>query len=146
MKAIIESIEKSNNRQSIVYVESPFTKVADDFAMEHWIYSATFKSKVWTKVCKLTNNVNVAALKELFPETTTIRFSHKAGCNCGCSPGFVMKYEHPNQFGKTYWVNVEATEDEVAAFRAKIASSGLAEEFAAERTAHRNKLAHGAVV
>ena len=139
MKAIIEKSQASNKRQSVVYLESVLTKVADEFAMKHNIYGAPFRSKVWEKVCRTTNKLQIAALRNLFPETKTIRFSHKAGCSCGCSPGFVIKHDHPNQFGRTYWVKLEASETEVADLKSQFASSTLDEEVAAERAAYQNK-------
>jgi len=51
-------------------------------------------------------------LKKLFPEALEIKFSAKAGCNCGCSPGYIMKHE-PNQWGKNFWVTVEASDVEL---------------------------------
>jgi hypothetical protein len=145
MKATISSSKDTpSKRFSIIYIESPLNNVADKFAMEHNIYHAPFKSKTWSKVCQLTSKQHVKALKELFPESSTIRFSAKAGCRCGCSPGYVMKYDHPNQFGRVFWVDIEPTETEVTELKNKLGK--LAGEFAAEYAAYKNKLKPAAAI
>lgn len=134
MEATITYTRKSSRiKASVVYVESPINKVADEFAVEHGIYELRFKSVVWTKICRMTNKLNAQALKQLFPEALTIRFSHKAGCGCGCSPGFLLKCKDDLHQGKNFWVNIEATEEEVAAFKAQLSSLKLAENLEKEK-------------
>jgi hypothetical protein len=139
MQATISSSKNLNKRHSIIYLNSPLNEAADEFATDQGIYEAPFKSKTWSKVSRLANKHHIAALRKLFPESTGIRFSAKAGCRCGCSPGFVMKHEHPNQFGRMFWVDFQASETEVNAFEDTLKK--LAGEFAAEQQAHKNKLA-----
>ena len=146
MQATISSSRNSNKRHSVIYLDSPLNDVADKFATQHGIYEAPFKSKTWSKVSRLANKHHITSLKELFPESDEIRFSAKAGCRCGCSPGFIMKHKHPNQFGRVFWVNLEVSEAELTAFKNKFVSLKLAEEFAAESAAHKNKLSHGVVI
>jgi len=38
----------------------------------------------------------------------TYRWSQKAGCSCGCSPGFIIDGYDPNIGGKNVWIEVEA--------------------------------------
>ena len=115
----ISNPSRNKSGRSIVYVESPLNKVADDFASKHGIFGLRFKCKTWDKVCRQVNKTHVVELKKLFPEALSIKFSSTAGCRCGCSPGFIMKHE-PNQVGKNFWVDLEASEAELALFKASI--------------------------
>ena len=132
MKANITYTRKSSRvKGSVIYVESSITKAADEFAGKHGIYTLRFKSAVWTKICRMANKLNAQALNDLFPEALTIKFSHKAGCSCGCSPGFRLKCKDDLHQGKDFWVDLEATEDEVAAFKAQL--SPLVEKLEEEK-------------
>ena len=82
MKATITHTSSSNphksSGRSIVYVESPLNKVADEFAYKHGIFGLPFKCKTWDKVCRQVNKTHVVELKKLFPEALDIKFSAKA--------------------------------------------------------------------
>jgi hypothetical protein len=110
MKAIIRSSDsrKGFNR-SVVYVESALDEVANQWFGKHKIRSLDFRCKTWEKACKVVNKQHIKALKELFPEADSIRFSRTAGCNCGCSPGFIMKYTG-NVANKSFWVDMNTDE------------------------------------
>jgi hypothetical protein len=137
MKAIvtqtrnISSAQRRKSGRNLVYIESPFDKVADNFAAQHSIFGLQFKCKTWSKVCRLATKAATKALKELFPNALSIRFSAKAGCNCGCSPGYIVK-EKTNEYGKNHWVTIEATEEEVSSFKEQINSTRIVSELQAE--------------
>lgn len=97
--------------RAIVYVESPLDKIADGWFNTYKIFNLPFKCKTWNKIKNLSYKVHIKALKDLFPEAESIKFSSKAGCRCGCSPGYILKYPS-NVYGKDYWVDVEVTEAE----------------------------------
>lgn len=44
------------------------------------------------------------------PRTTKFRWSQKAGCECGCSPGFICV----ESYGKDVWVRLSADAPQVA--------------------------------
>jgi len=111
----IERTHRSEPGKSIIYVDSPLYKATDDFADTHNIFNLNFKSKVWGRVCKAATKANIAALLQLFPAATSIIFSAKAGCKCGCSPGYIMKTDSYLK-GKTYWVNIQAEPQEIEQF------------------------------
>jgi len=115
MNALITKSRTRNNNvgRSIVYVESPLNDIADKFASEHGIYHLQFKSKTWTKICREVSKATALTLEKLFPHAESIKFSAKAGCKCGCSPGYVVKH---NEINTDHWVNITATEDEKETF------------------------------
>jgi len=106
------SERKYSSGRNVVYVKSPLDKVADDFFHEHKIYNLDFKCHTWNKVCRIVTQQHTTALKQLFPDATSIKFSAKAGCSCGCSPGYLVKTE-PSKHGCDHWVTVEATAQEI---------------------------------
>lgn len=137
MKAIIRKSEGShhsnrrNAGRSIVYIESPFDKVADRWFTANRVMNLSFKCKTWNKISRMATKAALSSLKELFPEALKITFSAKAGCRCGCSPGYIMKHQ-PNQYGRTFWVDIEASESEIESFAISINCARLTHEFEEE--------------
>jgi hypothetical protein len=127
---------RSKMGRSLIYVESPLDKVANEFALTHGVYNLSFKCKTWSKVCRQVTKTHIVELKKMFPEALDIKFSAKAGCSCGCSPGYVMKHE-PNQRGKNFWVNIEASEMEINLVRTSINCARLRYELKEEVDAHK---------
>jgi hypothetical protein len=135
---------RNKSGRSIVYVESNLNDIADKFAMANGIYELPFKSKTWNKVCRQVNKTLSTELKKLFPEALNITFSAKAGCKCGCSPGYIMKHE-PNQRGKNFWVTIEASELESNVVSAGINSSLNRYSLQEEIENHKSKRSCAAV-
>jgi hypothetical protein len=104
--------------KSIVYVKSPLDDTADRFATTHGVYHLPFKSKVWSRICRQANKANLEAIRPLFPQAESLKFSAKAGCRCGCSPGFIMKHKVGPQ--QNFWVDIEVYESELEAFATSI--------------------------
>ena len=76
-----------------VYVESNVTTLIDKFFSDHKIYSLGFKCKTWNRMVSMAQKIEVAAMKEFFgaDDGLDIKYSHKTGCSCGCSPGFKVR-------------------------------------------------------
>lgn len=74
-----------------VYAESNADKAIDAFFNENKIWSLDFKCKTWAKMKSAATKLTVAAMREVFGETAKIAYSHKAGCSCGCSPGYKVR-------------------------------------------------------
>jgi hypothetical protein len=133
MKATITQSHPRNSKpgHSVVYIESPLDQVANKFASKHGVYNLPFKCKTWSKICKEVSKTTSQTLKQLFEEALSIKFSSKAGCSCGCSPGYILKHE-PNQYGRDFWVSLEASEQEIDAFSSLINSRRFETELQAE--------------
>jgi hypothetical protein len=145
MKATLTQSSPVSDRRTkagrnLVYIKSPFDDIADKFASAHGIWNLPFKSKTWSTICRETNKINAKALKELFPDALSIKFSAKAGCRCGCSPGYIVKQDSYLP-GQNHWVTIEASATIQAVFRAGLFSLRRANELAEEIAAHENSLA-----
>lgn len=119
MKAVITQTRNNTSKdrgyaagRNIVYVKSPLDNVADEFFTKHKIYNLNFKCLTWNKACRIVTQQHTVALKQLFPDATSVKFSAKAGCSCGCSPGYIVRTENKNP-GCDHWVNMEATPGEI---------------------------------
>jgi hypothetical protein len=119
--APVQNSRRRSPGRNIVYVSSPFDDIADEFATKNGIWNLPFKCKTWTGVCREATKINANALKELFPEAVSIKFSQKAGCTCGCSSGYIVK-TNSTQLDTNNWVTIEATQVEQDVFRASIFS------------------------
>ena len=117
----IRDSRRAKPGRSIVYVESPLDNVADDFAKEYGVWQLAFKSRTWSSVCNEVTAITAEVLKELFAGAVSIKFSQKAGCTCGCSPGYIVKYNSHKE-GLNHWVTIEASEDELKQLRASLFS------------------------
>jgi hypothetical protein len=115
------SSRRSRPGRSIAYVNSPLDQVADEFATEYEIWDLPFKSKTWTSICNEVSKITAGVLKQLFAGATSIKFSYKAGCSCGCSPGYIVKYDSYRD-GLNHWVDIEASAEELAELRASLFS------------------------
>ena len=133
MKAIVTQSNPRNNKigNSIVYVESKLDKVVDAWYDKHQVYNLSFKCKTWSKVKSLASRAHTKALKELFPDAVSIKFSSKAGCACGCSQGYIVKHE-PNTYGRNFWVDMLVTPEEVEELSQQVNSEKFEAELKAE--------------
>jgi len=127
MKAIltntshIRDARRAQPGRSIVYVNSPLDKVAEDFGNQYGVWQLPFKSRTWSSINNEVSKITAEVLKELFAGAASIKFSQKAGCSCGCSPGYIVKYNTFRE-GLNHWVNIEASEDELKELRASLFS------------------------
>ena len=96
---------------SVVYVESALNTLVDkEFFNKHKIYNLEFKCNTWNAVKRHVNNYTIVALTSLFPNDT-FKFSQKAGCKCGCSPGFRLTHSNASTVGQDIWVDVTYNDD-----------------------------------
>ena len=105
-------------------------ETADKFYFDHNIYDLNFKSNAWNAVIRATTKLTAKKILAHFKtlgvedgQIVSLQFSHKAGCSCGCSPGFVGKTAKLDTMldkdtilaGKNIWIEgVEITADERA--------------------------------
>jgi len=102
-----------------IFVDSNATALVDEFFNKHEIWKLDFKCSTWTRMKNAATKINVAAMHEFFGSDVEINFSHKAGCSCGCSPG----YRARKAFGQAYhkyinqdiWAEVKADLSELKA-------------------------------
>ncbi len=82
------------DRKAVIYVESnSIDELINKWFDEHEIHNLTFKSKAWSYINKKRNAFiaeRIHKLLNLDPHYKIV-FSHRAGCSCGCSPGFLIK-------------------------------------------------------
>lgn len=126
MKAILTKTTQVSDRRAkagrnLVYIKSPFDDIADEFASAHGVWNLPFKSKTWSKICREATKINIQAFKHLFPDAVSIKFSAKAGCRCGCSPGYIVKTDSYLK-GTNNWVTIEVSQVVRDTFRAGIFS------------------------
>jgi hypothetical protein len=76
-----------------VYADSNLSSAIDEFFTANKIYGLSFKCRTWTKLKNFVSRVEAASLKERFSleDSAAVKYSHKAGCSCGCSPGFQVR-------------------------------------------------------
>jgi hypothetical protein len=76
-----------------VYRESNLTKAIDKFFSDNEIYALGFKCKTWSRLGNKVTRIEAEAIRSLLklPDTVEIKWSAKAGCSCGCSPGFKVR-------------------------------------------------------
>lgn len=111
-----------HGRHSVVYVNTPLNDVVDEFARAHGVFGLSFRSKTWTRLCKMVHKRTTQALEPLFKDVAQgFRFSHRAGCACGCSPGYIMT--HVMGPRADHWVEVKCAPEELEEFRAQVFST-----------------------
>jgi hypothetical protein len=76
-----------------VYTDSNLSETIDEFFSTNKIYNLSFKCRTWTKLKNFVSKVEEASLKKSFSleDSAVVKYSHKAGCSCGCSPGFRVR-------------------------------------------------------
>lgn len=119
MKVAIRTIMPLPSSKVVVYVEnSAIMDIANQWFDCNEVYSMPL-SNTWNQVRRILNKLHTQAIGELLPYAHSIRFSQKAGCFCGCSPGYIVKYSVPIT-GKEYWVDIKTTKEEQDSFTAKL--------------------------
>lgn len=76
-----------------VFTSSNLSEAIDKFFTENKIYNLPFKCRTWTKLKNFVSKIEEVTLKNSFSleESAIVKYSHKAGCSCGCSPGFRVR-------------------------------------------------------
>ena len=133
----VQNSRRAKPGRSLVYVNSPFDDIVDEFGSRNKIWNLDFKSKTWSAVCREATKYNIKALKTIFPEAVSIKFSAKAGCSCGCSPGYIVQ-TNSTSLGTNNWVTIEATRTILDMFRASIFSTRREFELREEIEKHQS--------
>lgn len=102
----------SSLKAKVFVQDSKASDLADEFFNDKKIHSLHFKCKAWAKVKNFATKIEGQeirrALREFAPSAKikSVSFSEKAGCSCGCSPGFniVLEEISPEISGKRFWV------------------------------------------
>lgn len=112
-----------------VYTDGKARNIADrEYFTKHEIYKLNFKCASWARVGGFAAAIEASkaaeAIKAAFGVNVELKFSQKAGCSCGCSPGFVGKILSDNPFSARHggtslsrasvWMNVPITKEEEA--------------------------------
>jgi hypothetical protein len=109
-----------HGNKAVVYVDERLSDQIDKDLFDR-IIPLNFKSKAWSWICKKANNFILNAVKQVFPENYDIKYSTKAGCQCGCSPGYIVKrhgdYKQPFLTHNSVWVDVDITDQEIENFK-----------------------------
>lgn len=62
-----------------VYLKSNASSLIDKFFSENEIWSLQFKSKTWSKMCRMAEKLNIAAMRTVYGQTPDIKFSVHTG-------------------------------------------------------------------
>jgi hypothetical protein len=130
MKATITQERSSSEKRyranygnrTVVYVNDPLATMLDKEIFDaHGVRDLNFECKSWNQICRAASKLTAKALAALFESNYKITYSRKAGCTCGCSPGFIVKrhsdYKQPFLKFTDMWVDVEYTEQELNDFK-----------------------------
>jgi hypothetical protein len=127
-KAVVTTIRPdSQSRSNNPLRCKVFVKLTDDFEdpiskfYNDKIWKLKFKSKAWAWLTKQRSKLVIDALqRDVFGSdgAAKIQFNAKAGCSCGCSPGFIVdltdkvaaQYRRAN-----VWVNIDIDKPELNA-------------------------------
>ena len=77
--------------RAVIYVSVDSETILDDFANRH------------SRPYQLMRPLVEQALRDANKQFKSLRWSQKAGCRCGCSPGFIVKGEYGNVRGYHAW-------------------------------------------
>lgn len=135
MKAIIKkSQRREHSKASVIYVKSPLDDVAHEFAMLTGVYGLQFKSKTWSKLSRIISKLTAPALAAVVEQVESIKFSSRAGCSCGCSPGYVVKHAG-GVIPQEVWVDLETSQADIDQLT-DVINNQLSHELGAEILKH----------
>jgi hypothetical protein len=110
-----------SGNKTIVYVDSNLMDTVDKDIFNKYVSALRVKSVAWASLIRKVNAVIAPAIKEHLKGDYKVRYSRKAGCKCGCSPGFIVtrhgSYTQPILVYKEMFVDVVHTEEEIESFR-----------------------------
>lgn len=80
----------------VLYTDGSARAFADqEYFTKHEIYNLKFKCRSWGRVggfaARIEAKKAAAAIEQKFGVKVELQYSRKAGCSCGCSPGFKGK-------------------------------------------------------
>jgi hypothetical protein len=113
---------KPNNKYSplkfvVCTSEDKTADILDQWFSDQKISELNFRCKAWNSLVASANKISAPAIAAHLiqecvtlglqkPEGLKLTYSRKAGCRCGCSPGYVgsLTSPHPTLSGKDVWV------------------------------------------
>lgn len=105
-----------------VYVDgdNAIDKLLNDWYSANNIHTLTFKSRAWSWLSNQRHRLFGKLLAQaLDVEAKDVKFSHKAGCSCGCSPGFnVMLPQRALQYTRSnVWADITINDQDALKFK-----------------------------
>lgn len=110
-----------SGNKTIVYVDSNLLDTVDKDIFDKYVSNLRVKSRAWPALIRKVTAAIAPAIKEHLNGDYKVTYSRKAGCKCGCSPGFIVtrhgSYTQPILVYKEMFVDVVHTEEEIESFR-----------------------------
>jgi hypothetical protein len=146
--------KKSPTRFTVSRESNAIALIESEFAGKHGIYDLPYHSTCWDAVVRASTAAEAAAMEPvlcaefgLAPGDFTLKFSAKAGCPCGCSPGYIgmltpAGYSRPSSDKLSrhhLWMDVLVGDGDIANIRAVMAKQ--AARLPAERIRGEAKVA-----
>jgi hypothetical protein len=121
----IKEYTRNMGVKGIVYINSNLLSVLDNELFFPYVIDLKVKSKAWKSIKNKALGMIGNAIKNQMHESYTVKYNEKAGCNCGCSPGFVVKRDvkvsykdlSPSLDFTEMWIDADFSEDEMNDFR-----------------------------
>lgn len=101
-------------RKGRAFITTNALEPLEDWAKKTEIYSRSWKSRAWSMLGRRYNDLVGKVIEQELKAKA--RFSHKAGCSCGCSPGFILEDKN-GTWGRTYFLNIQFTDEELQPLR-----------------------------
>jgi hypothetical protein len=100
----------------------------DEWFNDNTVRELVVKSTAWAFLRRIVNGIESGAIaKALEIPAENVRFSQKAGCSCGCSPGFIAK---GSKFtSQNVWADIEYSESDLDEIREALNSQKLVKKF-----------------
>lgn len=121
-------------KTSVAYLESNLSEHLDNDLFDVLrIRSLNFKCKAWSKAVSASSKIQAKNIKELLqlPEATKVVYSSKAGCSCGCSPGYVISNIPLDHKCRTHQAHIKMVyNDEEAKWYAESFKKSIQDEIA----------------
>lgn len=115
MKAIVEKNRYRTSLRAIksaVFVDSPLSDAIDVWFDKHRVWELAFKCATWNKLKRKVQQLESAAIATALETTSDlVKWNHRAGCACGCSPGYLVQGGY--LLGRDIWIKFENCEDEL---------------------------------
>ncbi len=121
MDQVIQKTVDYKDRKAVVYVErTAVDDILTKWYHNHNIQALPVKCNAWNWLMKQRNSVLATRIHTLLKldKDCQVKFSYKAGCSCGCSPGFTIKRLGCNEprvliDGQSYsnvWVEIDTND------------------------------------
>jgi len=106
----IESKRTDTFKNGRIFVDSNINDLIDDWFRENEIHKLDFKCKTWSSLKRKATSMILPELRKI-SGVEGAKYSHKAGCQCGCSPGYIVTGKEWNY--KSSWVGIHFEDNEL---------------------------------